>query len=280
MKPSDFRYIRRGKQLSNISPADLKWLKPINQCQKGNENALLVLHGFSSSPAVYRYLIPKIKQYNAIVCPVLPGHADSIDAFSHAKAQDWVLTAQKHCHQLITSYQQVDVLGLSLGGLLACQLSQLHPIHRLFLLAPAIQLKMNINRMLFIARALKNLGFQHLRNTAGNLITDEHAEIAYKKIPLSAIIEMLQFAKNYQWAPPKCPVDLFLGRYDEIVDSKQVEQRFAPLPNTTIHWLDHSAHVLPLDNDVEQIVQCIRLRNNLNHHTTHDRHLINPLDSP
>ena len=257
MNNDDFRYMRRGKQLSGLTREELTLLKPINQRGTNFERALLVLHGFSSSPAVYRYLIPKIKHYDAIVCPVLPGHAESIEAFSHSKASEWLLTAHHACETLTKEYKKVDVLGLSLGGLLACELSQRFKLNHLFLLAPALKLHMKVNSMLKLAQLLKYFGFRHLRNAAGNLKTNEHAEIAYRKLPISSIIEMLTLAQQYEWVPPTCPVDLFLGTYDEVVASEEVEKLFTSLPNVTTHWLKNSAHVLPLDSDLNEIIKCI-----------------------
>ncbi|KTD49254.1 alpha/beta hydrolase [Legionella quateirensis] len=257
MNNDDFRYMRRGKQLSGLTREELALLEPINQRGTGFERALLVLHGFSSSPAVYRYLIPKLKHYDAIVCPVLPGHAESIEAFSHSKASEWLLTAHHACETLTKEYKKVDVLGLSLGGLLACELSQRFKLNHLFLLAPALKLHMKVNSMLKLAQILKYFGFRHLRNAAGNLKTNEHAEIAYRKLPISSIIEMLTLAQQYEWVPPTCPVDLFLGTYDEVVASEEVEQLFKSLPNVTTHWLENSAHVLPLDSDLNEIIKCI-----------------------
>ncbi|CAM2748762.1 alpha/beta hydrolase [Legionella worsleiensis] len=257
MNNNDFRYMRRGKQLSGLTPNELKLLEPVNQRGLGRERALLVLHGFSSSPAVYRNIIPQLTHYDAIVCPALAGHAQSIEAFSQSTAAEWLSTAQHACDQLSKEYTKLDVLGLSLGGLLACELSQHFNLNHLFLLAPALKLHMNVNSMLKLAQLLHYFGFRQLRNAAGNLKTNEHAEIAYRTLPITAIIEMLTLAQQYEWVPPTCPVDLFLGAYDEVVASQEVERLFLPLPNVTIHWLKNSAHVLPLDNDFQEIIQCI-----------------------
>lgn len=211
MKINDFRYMRRGKHLSELRSEEANLLSPVNQQGKGTERALLVLHGFSSSPAVYRYLIPNLKNYNAILCPILAGHAESIEAFSKSTATDWLQSAKNACELLINQYQKVDVLGLSLGGLLACQLSQFFTINHLFLLAPALKLRMRINAMLKLAQVLKCLGFRQLRNAAGNIITDEHAEIAYRKLPISTIIEMLTLAREYEWLPQLARQIFFLG---------------------------------------------------------------------
>ena len=53
------------------------------------------------------------------------------------------------------------------------------------------------------------------------------------------------------------PTDLFLGSFDEVVDSEQVAKRFFNAPQCNIHWLQNSAHVLPLDNDVNAIIDCM-----------------------
>lgn len=257
MEKDDFRYMRRGEHLAGLSSEELQLLMPINQHGDSKKKALLVLHGFSSSPAVYRFLIPQLTHYDAIACPVLAGHANSIEAFSKSKASDWIESARTACGTLIEQYQSVDVLGLSLGGLLACKLSTEFSLNHLFLLAPALRLKLHINFMLNLAKTLKFLGFRHLRNSAGNLKSDINAEIAYKKLPISAIIEMLSLAQSYEWSPPSCPVDLFLGAFDQVVASPDVEQLFMNLPNAKIHWLKESAHVLPLDNDLQQIIDCI-----------------------
>jgi carboxylesterase len=249
--------MRRGKQLAELSAEALVGLAPIHQQNGSTERALLLLHGFSSTPAVYRKLIPAIKNYDAIVCPALSGHAETIQAFSQSTAADWLQSARLACEKLTKTYQKVDVLGLSLGGLLACELSKHYQLNHLFLLAPALKLNMRTELMLGLAQLLNHLGFYQFRNRAGNLMHTENAEIAYRKLPISSIIEILQLVKNYEWVPPDCPVDLFLGTHDLVVDSTKVEQLFRSLPNVNIHWLANSAHVLPLDNDLDQIIQCI-----------------------
>ncbi|KTD69618.1 lipase [Legionella steelei] len=257
MKQDDFRYMRRGKQLLDLNKDDLALLEPIYRRGPKKDRALLLIHGFTSSPAVYRYLIPQLNHYDALVCPVLPGHAESISAFAQVKAEDWFNCVMQECETLFKEYQKVDVLGLSLGGLLACKLSAKFTFNHMFLLAPALKLHMNIHKNLMILNLLKKLGFCEIRGQAGNLITNEHAEISYRKFPIPTLIEVFHFIREHHWIAPNCPVDLFLGTYDRVVASKEVERMFSSLPNTTIHWLTNSAHVLPLESDLEQITQCI-----------------------
>lgn len=260
MNPNDFRYMLRGKPLADLKKEDCSLLKPIDHQGSKKKCALLLLHGFTSSPAVYRCLIPQLKKYDALVCPVLPGHAESIETFSKTKSGDWLRFAMQHGDSLFKEYQKVDILGLSLGALLACQLSQHFQFNHMFLLAPALKLKMDINKNAKLLKLLRTFGFCELRNKAGDMCSDLHAEISLRRLPVSPVIELFTLIHEYQWVAPSCPLDLFLGAYDRVVDSEHVEKMFSNLPNATIHWLANSAHVLPLDNDLNQIVECINQR--------------------
>ncbi len=259
MNITDFQYMWRGKQIAPLLSQQAYLLDPIDKRGSSHNRALLLLHGFASSPAVYRELLPALTMYDAVVCPVLPGHCISIEAFAKVSARDWVSAAEQACQGLVRDYQTVDVLGLSLGGLLACHLSHHFTLNHLYLLAPALSLKQNVNVTLLGARILQYLGFKSLPNHAGNIHTSQFQELTYRRLPITTIIEILTLIKNVEFTPPSCPVDLFLGRFDEVVDSALVAKKFANQANTQIHWLDNSAHVLPLDGDIETILACLRL---------------------
>lgn len=261
MNINDFRHMRRGKTLRTLTKEEGEWLAPIDYRTQKYQRALLLLHGFSSSPAVFRQLLPElIAPYDAVVCPVLPGHGLSLDAFAHAKGNDWLETASISFQALSDQYQQVDVMGLSLGGLLACLLAERFEIHHLYLLAPALSLNLNVLLTLTLAKFMRALGFQYIRNKAGNLCSQEFTEISYRQLPVDTIIEILTLIKSYQFTIPKCPTDLFLGKHDEVVNSAKVATLFEGSSNTTIHWLENSAHVLPLDTDRRVINACVKAR--------------------
>ncbi|MFT4059333.1 MAG: alpha/beta fold hydrolase [Legionella sp.] len=257
MNKNDFRYMLRGKHVRDLNNSDFSLLKPVNKYGKKTDHAVILLHGFSSSAAVYRDLIPQLQHYDAIICPNLPGHASSIEDFSRTTATDWLLYATQICEDLFKKYHKVDIIGLSLGGLLTCKLSEHFSFNHIFLLAPALKLVMDERKNLAFAKTAIRLGFKEVRGTAGNLVTNEHAEISYRRIPLISITEMLSFILEHRWVAPQTPVDLFLGTQDKVVSSPDVEHMFLNLPNVTIHWLPNSAHILALEEDLEQIVTCI-----------------------
>lgn len=260
MNLDDFRCMRRGKQLFMLQEGEAHKLAPVeirNQNSK-KERALLLLHGFSSSPAVFREVLSAFSGYDAIIVPVLPGHGVSLNAFASSRASEWLDYVEAICSGLHEEFTHLDVLGLSLGGILACHLSARFKLNHLYLLAPALNLHLALPNTIKLARCLDWLGFRKLRSLAGNLYTSRFCEIAYRQLPLTTIIEILSLINEFQFIPPTCPTDLFLGRHDEVVASEHVALRFANQSTTRIHWLDESAHVLPLDGDIKYITDCVK----------------------
>ena len=100
-------------------------------------------------------------------------------------------------------------------------------------------------------------GIKQIKNHAGNLFTHEHEELAYKKLPLRTLIELFTLIEESKFTPPQCSVDLFLGTHDDVVDSPYVAQQFESSKHCKMHWLDHSAHAIPLDGDIKKIIDCI-----------------------
>ncbi len=257
MNTSDFRFMSQGRVVAPLRLEEAGLLAPVDIRGAGQGRALLMLHGFSSSPAVFRVMLPQLKGYDALLCPVLPGHGDSIAVFAHTPASAWLSYVETLCGDLIETYEQVDVLGFSLGGLLACHLSQRFKLNRLYLLAPALVIHLPLQLTRLLAYILRALGVRRLNNRAGNLYTTHYPELVYSQLPIATIIEMLTLIKDTPRIIPTCPVDLFLGRMDEVVDSQAVADYFESNARVKTHWLAHSAHILPLDGDIEAIVACI-----------------------
>lgn len=255
----DFQYMWQGQSIRPLSKTEAERLAPIDKRKPGHDRALLFLHGFSSSPAVYRAIWPELNHYHALVCPALPGHAENLAAFASVTYPEWIHAAEMACEQLIEKFEIVEVVGLSLGGLLACHLGRKYPVKHLYLLAPALKLRFNLTLLKYLTHFLHALGIKYIKNHAGNLYTHEHEELAYKKLPLRTLIELFMFIEHEKkhFTVPECPIDLFLGAHDDVVDSTYVFKQFENSDHCRIHWLQHSAHAIPLDGDIKTIIEIL-----------------------
>lgn len=258
IKLSDFRFKTRARKTNELTASDEAYLSPIFVENGKKNHALLLLHGFAATPAVYRWMIPQLSGYDAIHAPLLPGHGQNLDDFSQIKAADWFRASAEALTLLLENHQKVDVLGLSLGGLLACRLAETFRFHHLYLLAPALALKHNTRISLRLTKVLHQLGFSAFCNIGGNLINPTEAELSFKLLPLATVQELLQFINAYQWLPPQMPTDIFLGAHDRVIDNQKIARKTESWTDRNIHWLKNSAHVLPLDHDRAKIIACMQ----------------------
>lgn len=103
----------------------------------GGQSAVLLIHGFPGSPAEVRplgeYLASTGWTTHGLM---LPGLGQDIGNIANTTNQDWVSAVQHFIDEMIAGYQEVWVLGYSLGGAIALQAVRGKPIDGLVLIAP------------------------------------------------------------------------------------------------------------------------------------------------
>lgn len=259
IKLFDFSWMRQGLHLKPLTQDESALLHPFEiEQQAGNNRALFLIHGFASSPAVFRYLLPGLKHYQFISATCLPGHGTSIQEFSKSSFNVWLDHAANSLEKLSSQYEKVDVLGLSLGGLIACHLSQQFSISHLYLLAPALGVKGNLPMLLHTAKLAKKLGFFSIYNRGGQILASNERELSYRQLPLNPIIEILESIQAYQSVRWTHPTTLFLGQHDLVVDNLAIENKLKHLPKLETHILKNSGHVLPLENEHQLIIEIMK----------------------
>ena len=86
---------------------------------------VLVLHGFSSNPDNFRHFTPLLETLDVEYhVPLLRGHgADTPEAVGGIPWQSWVEDCHHSLHELSSKVERVIILGHSMGGWLALNLS-------------------------------------------------------------------------------------------------------------------------------------------------------------
>ncbi|MFK5925204.1 MAG: alpha/beta fold hydrolase [Desulfuromusa sp.] len=110
--------------------------------EKPNGHAVLLIHGFSASPREMLPLGEILQQHNFTVYGVrLPGHGTSPEDLATRSAEEWLTTVEHGYQSLFKMGFRVSVAGLSTGALLALKLALQHPLEKLVLLSPFLQLQ-------------------------------------------------------------------------------------------------------------------------------------------
>lgn len=99
---------------------------------EGNEHAVLLLHGLSSTPLELRYLAKSLHQAGfTVLVPDLPGYSCGTD---EKPMQEWISEAVKAFDMLKSKYEMVSVGGLSMGATLSAAVVQQRPAAQALLL--------------------------------------------------------------------------------------------------------------------------------------------------
>lgn len=97
---------------------------PTGYFERRGEEAVLLVHGLTGTPAEMRSLASALKSEDfSVMCPQLAGHCGSIGELKRSRWQDWYNTVEAAFELLKREHARVYVAGLSMGALLAIRLA-------------------------------------------------------------------------------------------------------------------------------------------------------------
>lgn len=107
-----------------MSQAIESLLGPAGYYHRRGEDAVLLVHGLTGTPAEMRSLSKKLQHEGfSVMCPRLAGHCGSIAELKKTRWQDWYRTVEQSFEALKAEHRQVYVAGLSMGALMALRLA-------------------------------------------------------------------------------------------------------------------------------------------------------------
>lgn len=126
----------------NIYDQDIRLIDPI--CfpifkTNGNKGVLLI-HGFTGSPHDMAYVAQRLfNEGFTVSVPRLPGHGTNHKDFLNSTWEDWVRRSIDAYLDLTNFCDQISVVGLSMGALLAAVVASRFKAKKLVLAAPAFK---------------------------------------------------------------------------------------------------------------------------------------------
>jgi carboxylesterase len=220
----------------------------------------LLLHGWGGTCDSMRYLGTKLHRAGiSVFAPLLPGHGTSAVQLSKTRAIDWVHAAEDHLMALHKLYPAVFVAGLSLGAIMTLYLGEMFPD----LLRGIIP----INGGVYIQNP--ELAGQAFRRDIPDIVPGWNdsillkdqavAEVAYREIARSTIIDVLGLAKIVEEMLPKLnvPVLFLQSKEDKVIppdNARYITERICTSNKKTV-ILNNSYHVATMDYDKDLVVE-------------------------
>ncbi|MBI5053656.1 MAG: alpha/beta fold hydrolase [Chloroflexi bacterium] len=226
--------------------------------QGNNDIGLLLIHGFTATTVEVSYVAKYLNERGyTISAPLLPGHNTTPDDLNQCQWQDWVNAAEAAYQALATRCKKIIVGGESMGGMLALYLASEHPeIIAVITYAPAMITSSSSSRwQIQILSWFKSYLSKPQRPPN---ITDERTK-SYTVNPLKAVIQFfdLQRETRQRLSRISQPILNIQGRLDVVIDPRNGEVILSEVRSQIkeMHWLEHSTHVVVLDQEWERAAE-------------------------
>lgn len=225
----------------------------------GGDDGILLIHGFTGSPAEMRPLGRYLHERGlTVAAPLLPGHGTTPADLNRRRWQEWLACTEAALAELQAQRRRVFVAGLSMGALLTLLLAARHPdLAGILVYSPAIIA--NDPRSYLVA-ILKHL-IPSVPKPA-DYFADPTARAAlwtYPVYPTVAAHELMKLIGAARRALPDvaCPALIVHSRRDPTIHprSAQVVYDGVRSADKRLIELHDSGHVITLDSEWEQVAE-------------------------
>ena len=217
----------------------------------GGPHGVLVLHGFTGSPASMRPLAERLAAEGyRVELPLLPGHGTSVEDMKTTTWADWTSAALAAYDELAARSQRVAVVGLSMGGGLTAHVAQHRDVAACVFINPLV--KPVADELYAGLVELLAAGVEEFESIGEDIKKEGVSEAAYPATPLVCAKSLFDGVAvlHEGLSTISAPGLLLQSREDHVVTSDNgdalVELVAGPLERI---WLEDSYHVATLDND-------------------------------
>jgi carboxylesterase len=225
----------------------------------GGKAGVLLIHGFTGSPAEVRLLGDFLhKEGCTVLAPRLCGHGTTVEEMATTNWKHWYSSVEDAYHILRAVCSKITVIGLSMGGLLAFKIAAEYQVDKIISLSTPIFITDKRLGMLPFYRMFRNFTPKKRKKYAD---VDSKYTVAYNATPLKSVGSLLELIKQVDRMLPTITTDLLViqGRHDHTVQPRSAEyiyEHVASLAKKLI-WLGKSGHIITLDIEREEVFRQI-----------------------
>lgn len=228
---------------------------------KGTNNiGCLLIHGFTSTPAVMYPLAQVLKKEGYTVKAVLlSGHGTKPEDLLDVSYMNWYDDVEKAYEELLYECEEVIVIGHSMGGLLALMLASRYNIGKLICLACALKPNNKWVKYTGILKYLKK--YTAWKSSNNESIEQSQYNLAYKTFPVHAVHQLHLTTKvaNDCLKKVKSNTLIIQDKYDKQVKREAAEIIYNNIGSEEkeLVWLENATHSLTIGPKKEEVFEAI-----------------------
>ncbi|MFS0675047.1 alpha/beta hydrolase [Ornithinibacillus sp. 179-J 7C1 HS] len=214
----------------------------------------LIIHGYTGGPHELEPLTNYLQEHTDwhISVPTLPGHGQKL-ALDNVHYKSWIETAEASLKRLKEKYDEIYLIGFSMGGMIAAYLAA----------------KYKVDKLVLLATAGKYLSFKQISVDIGEVIKDgitgklgqnklyRHYKRKLGSVPLKANLEFLKLVRltRKHLKNVESPVLIAQGQMDSMVPYKTAYylDKEIPAKRKEVVFFERSRHLICLGNDKDTL---------------------------
>ncbi|MEW6527150.1 MAG: alpha/beta fold hydrolase [Spirochaetota bacterium] len=232
--------------------------------KKSSETGILLLHGFTGTPAEMRFLAEKLNESGATVyVPRYPGHGTSLIEMANSSMDAWFTAAREALFELKAHCTNVYIAGLSMGGIFAILLAREFAIQKIVLMSVPCTLKEKTIYAAPVAGLFTKILWvpNKTKGVCDEVARKEH--ICYDDgIPVRQSWQLFKTIKKAMKALPHVDSRVLIvqSRNDQVIPKHSAEYIYSRLgsEHKQIVWLSQSDHAITVDYEKDVVAKhCI-----------------------
>ncbi|GGA84291.1 alpha/beta hydrolase [Ornithinibacillus halotolerans] len=214
----------------------------------------LIIHGFTGGPHELEPLTNYLKTNTDwhISVPTLPGHGEKL-ALENANYKSWLETAEDSLKEIKEKYDEIYIIGFSMGGMIAAYLAAKYKVDKLVLLATA-------GKYLSFKQISVDIGYMLKDGLSGKLEQNKlfrHYKRKMGSVPFKANLEFLKLVRLTRKSLKNVdtPVLIAQGQMDNMVPYKTAYYLDKEIPSKKkeVVFFERSRHLICLGNDKDTL---------------------------
>lgn len=221
------------------------------------EHGILLIHGFTGSPAHMRLLGEGLHDQGFAVRGILlPGHGETPYALGLVTWQDWLLACRREARDMREKYSRFTVAGLSMGGCLALMIAEQMRADACVTIAAPMKTVKRFRALAPAAALVHPMIYKQADGARQTL--DQAYDIGYSCYPTKSVGQLSAIIRRAKQDLHliQCPVLTIQSHGDKTVtaDSPDLILRGVSSQVKAQLWLDSAPHVCTISPEYEKIV--------------------------